>query len=58
MNDIMFKKNNLKINIIPKKANFKLMSLKDNISLNSNQNFGKSISKSKSKSKSKNKKRK
>ena len=56
MNDIMFKKNNLKINIIPKKANFKLMSLKDNISLNSNQNFGKSISKSKSKSKSKNKK--
>ena len=56
MNDIMLKKNNFKINIIPKKANFKFVSLKDNISLNSNQYYGKSISKSKSKSKSKNKK--
>ena len=56
MNGIMINKGNLKINIIPKKSNFKLINIRENnISLNSNKNFGKSISKSKSKSKSKNK---
>ena len=56
INGIMLNKGNLKINIIPKKSNFKFISLKENnISLNSNKNIGKSVSKSKSKSKSKNK---
>jgi len=58
MNNIngIMNKGNLKINIIPKKSNFKFINIKDNnISLNSNKNLGKSISKSKSKSKSKNK---
>ena len=54
MNGIMLNKGNLKINIIPKKSNFKLMNIKENnISLNLIKN-GKSMSKSKSKSKSKN----
>ena len=48
---------NLKINIIPKKYNFKFINVKENnISFNSNINNGKSMSKSKSKSKSKNQK--
>ena len=52
MNGIILNKPNLKINIIPKKSNFKFINIKDNISLNLNKN-GKSVSKSKSKSKSK-----
>ena len=56
MNGIMLNKGSIKINIIPKKSNFKYISLKENnMSLNSNKNMGKSQSKSKSKSKSKNK---
>ena len=54
VNGIMLNKANIKINIIPKKSNFKYISLKENnISLNSNKNMGKSQSKSKSKSKNK-----
>ena len=54
VNGIMLNKGNIKINIIPKKSNFKYISLKENnISLNSNKNMGKSQSKSKSKSKNK-----
>ena len=56
MNGIMKNKGNFKINIIPKKSNFKFINIKENnISLNLNKNIGKSVSKSKSKSKSKNK---
>lgn len=54
MNGIMLNKGSIKINIIPKKSNFKYISLKENnMSLNSNKNMGKSQSKSKSKSKNK-----
>ena len=50
MNGIMLNKGNIKINIIPKKSNFKFISLKENnMSLNSNKNMGKSKSKSKNK---------
>ena len=55
VNGIMINKGNKKINIIPKKTNFKYMNVKDNISLNLNKNIGKSLSISKSKSKDKNK---
>ena len=55
VNGIMINKGNKKINIIPKKTNFKYMNVKDNISLNLNKNIGKSLSISKSKSKDKDK---
>ena len=56
-NGIILNKVNLKLNIYPKKANFKLINNRENnISLNLNKNIGISISKSKSKSKSKNSK--
>ena len=51
---VLNKASNLKINIIPKKYNFKFINVKENnISFNSNINNGKSMSKSKSKSKNK-----
>ena len=56
INNNINKNNNMKINIIPKKSNFKFINLRENnMSLNNNKYIGKSISKSKSKSKSKNK---
>ena len=55
INGIMLNKGNIKINIIPKKQNFKMVNVKDSLLLNLNKNIVKSISISKSKSKSKNK---
>ena len=56
INGLMLNRSNLKLNIIPKKSNFKYMNFRENnLSVNSNKNLGKSTSISKSKSKSKNK---
>ena len=55
INGIMLNKGNIKLNIIPKKPNFKVVNVQDNLLLNLNKNIGKSLSISKSKSKSKNK---
>ena len=53
---LMLNRSNMKLNIIPKKTNFKYMNFRENnLSINSNKNIGKSTSISKSKSKSKNK---
>ena len=52
---LMLNRSNIKLNIIPKKTNFKYINYKENnLSMNSNKNIGKSTSISKSKSKRKN----
>ena len=52
---LMLNRSNMKLNIIPKKTNFKYINYKENnLSMNSNKNIGKSTSISKSKSKRKN----
>ena len=52
---LMLNRSNLKLNIIPKKTNYKYIHFRENnLSINSNKNIGKSTSISKSKSKSKN----
>ena len=56
---LMLNRSNLKLNIIPKKTNYKYIHFRENnLSINSNKNIGKSTSISKSKSKSKNRKKK